>query len=101
MMPTTFSSEIKEIAFKTVPLASKTEIKHVLESFYSLQVQKVRTLNVKGKTKNRGGNLVTKPNYKKVYVTLKKPISFDVFPFHTTAIDDNNENNNKILPNHW
>ncbi|XP_061343729.1 uncharacterized protein LOC133289742 [Gastrolobium bilobum] len=76
LMPTTASSVIKEIAFKTNPSASKVEIKRVLESFYGLEVQKVRTLNMKGKKKNHAaGTLYAKPNYKKAYVTLKKPLS--------------------------
>jgi len=45
IMPTSFSSDFKQIAFKTIPSVSKDEIKHELESFYHLEVQKVRTLN--------------------------------------------------------
>lgn len=101
MPPATSSSEIKEIAFKTVPSASKVEIKRVLESFYDLQVQKVRTLNVKGKLKHRGGSFVAKPDYKKAYVTLKKPISFshDLYPSHVTANANEDSMRNKVLAN--
>ncbi|CAJ2677056.1 unnamed protein product [Trifolium pratense] len=103
LMPTCFAPDSKEIAFKTIPSASKFQIKHFIESFYNLQVQKVRTLNVKGKTKNRGGTLVAKPNYKKAYVTLKKPVSFtnDLFPFHpaVNAVDDNSKNKKKMVAN--
>ncbi|KAF4365988.1 hypothetical protein F8388_019232 [Cannabis sativa] len=38
----------------------------------------VRTLNMQGKKKFKGKSLVAKPNYKKVYVTLKNPSS--IFP---------------------
>jgi large subunit ribosomal protein L23 len=52
------------------------EIKKFLESVYSYEVEKVRTLNMKGKKKVRGGRLIAKPDYKKAYVTLKSPVSF-------------------------
>lgn len=81
LMPSSFSN-IKEIALKTVPSASKAEIKRVVESFYSFEVEKVRTLNMRGKMKNRGGRLIAKPDYKKAYVTLKNPLSItDIYPF--------------------
>lgn len=58
------------------------EIKRVLESEYGCKVEKVRTLNMKGKKKMRGGGLIAKPDYKKAYVTLKNPSSFsrDIYP---------------------
>ncbi|KAF1882531.1 hypothetical protein Lal_00002709 [Lupinus albus] len=59
---------------KTIPSATKLEIKNFLQSFYNLDVQKVRTLNMKGKKKHHGGSLIAKPDYKKAYVTLNKPL---------------------------
>ncbi|CAA2998785.1 mitochondrial ribosomal L23 [Olea europaea subsp. europaea] len=47
-------SNISEIAIKTIPSASKIEIKRVLESLYGFEVEKVRTLNMEGKMKKRG-----------------------------------------------
>ncbi|KAK7358981.1 hypothetical protein VNO77_00924 [Canavalia gladiata] len=99
LMPTTSSPDIKEIAFKTAPSASKVEIKRVLETFYGLEVQKVRTLNMKGKKKHHSGYLVAKPDYKKAYVTLKKPLSFsqDLYPFRPTAKTVEDKKNKKVL----
>ncbi|XP_027364464.1 uncharacterized protein LOC113871573 [Abrus precatorius] len=96
LMPTTSSPDIKEIAFKTAPSASKLEIKHVLQTFYGLEVQKVRTLNMKGKKKHR---LVAKPDYKKAYVTLKKPLSFsqDLYPFRPNPTILEDTKNKKVL----
>lgn len=93
LMPTTSSNDIREIAFKTSPSASKLEIKRVLETFYGFEVQKVRTLNMKGKKKRYAGSLVAKPDYKKAYVTLKKPLSFsqDLSPFRSTEKDKKND----------
>ncbi|KAJ4828162.1 hypothetical protein Tsubulata_005039 [Turnera subulata] len=66
-------SNSREIAIKTLPSATKPEIRKVLEGAYGLQIEKVRTLNMKGKKKIIGGRLVALPDYKKAYVTLKSP----------------------------
>ncbi|KAI3747036.1 hypothetical protein L6452_09479 [Arctium lappa] len=81
LMPTSFSN-ITEIALKTIPSASKIEIKRVLESLYGFEVDEVRTLNMDGKKKKRGGLLIAKPDYKKAYVTLRNPLSIspDLYP---------------------
>jgi len=90
LMPNTFQN-ITEIALKTIPSASKIEIKRVLESLYGFEVDKVRTLNMEGKKKKRGGLLIAKPDYKKAYVTLKNPLSLseDLFPIR--VIQDEKE----------
>ncbi|XP_065874978.1 uncharacterized protein [Euphorbia lathyris] len=94
LMPSTFNN-INEIALKTIPSASKVEIKRVLESLYGFEVDKVRTLNMEGKKKQRGGVLFAKPDYKKAYVTLKNPLSIspDLFPLR--IIDEEKERVNK------
>ncbi|KAH7851552.1 hypothetical protein Vadar_013282 [Vaccinium darrowii] len=81
LMPSSFSN-ITEISLKTIPSASKIEIKRVLESLYGFEVEKVRTLNRDGKKKKAGGILLKKPDYKKAYVTLKSPLSIstDLYP---------------------
>ncbi|PON47682.1 Ribosomal protein [Parasponia andersonii] len=82
LMPSKFTN-ITEIALKTIPSASKIEIKRVLESLYGFEVEKVQTLNMEGKKKKRGGLLIAKPDYKKAYVTLKNPLSIspELYPF--------------------
>ncbi|WVZ24020.1 hypothetical protein V8G54_002564 [Vigna mungo] len=99
LIPTTSSNETKEIAFKTAPSASKLQIKCFLESFYGLEVQKVRTLIMKGKKKRYAGSLVAKPDYKKAYVTLKNPLSFSHNPFPFTFTLQGNKNE-KMLTTH-
>ncbi|KAI9115183.1 hypothetical protein K1719_013780 [Acacia pycnantha] len=81
LMPSSFTN-ITEIALKTIPSASKIEIKRVLESLYGFEVDKVRTLNMEGKKKKRGGLLIAKPDYKKAYVTLRNSLSIspDLYP---------------------
>ncbi|XP_017245012.1 uncharacterized protein LOC108216694 isoform X1 [Daucus carota subsp. sativus] len=93
LMPTSFSN-ITEIALKTIPSASKIEIKRVLESLYGFEVEKVQTLNMDGKKKKRGGILIAKPDYKKAYVTLRNPLSIspDLFPIRLIEEDKKNLN---------
>lgn len=88
LMPSKFNN-ITEIALKTIPSASKIEIKRVLESLYGFEVEKVQTLNMEGKKKKRGGILLAKPDYKKAYVTLKSPLSIspDLFPIKVIEED--------------
>ncbi|GAB2301562.1 hypothetical protein Dimus_035578 [Dionaea muscipula] len=54
LIPSSFT-DITEIALKTIPSASKIEIKRVLESLYGFRVAKVETLNMEGKKKKREG----------------------------------------------
>ncbi|KAF8404593.1 hypothetical protein HHK36_009480 [Tetracentron sinense] len=77
-------NNIREIALKTIPSASKIEINRAIESLYGFEVEEVRTLNMEGKKKKRGGILFAKLYYKKAYVTLKNPLSIspDLYPIH-------------------
>lgn len=88
LMPSTLTN-IQEIALKTIPSATKIEIKRVLESLYGFEVDKVRTLNMEGKKKKRGGLLIARPDYKKAYVTLKTPLSIseDLYPIRMIEDD--------------
>ncbi|GAU43440.1 hypothetical protein TSUD_335030 [Trifolium subterraneum] len=92
LMPTTFTN-IQEISLKTIPSATKIEIKRVLESLYGFEVDKVRTLNMDGKKKKRGGILIAKPDYKKAYVTLKNPLSIDPNIYPIRVIEEDKKNN--------
>ncbi|XP_077213372.1 ribosomal protein L23/L15e family protein [Tasmannia lanceolata] len=91
LMPSSFQN-IREIALKTIPSASKIEIKRVLESLYGFEVDKVRTLNMEGKKKKRGGILIAKPDYKKAYVTLRNPLSISPNLFPIPQIEEEKKN---------
>lgn len=82
LLPSPPFDYIREIALKTIPSASKIEIRRVLESLYGFDVAQVRTLNMEGKKIKRGSFLAAKPDYKKAYVTLRSPLSLssDLFP---------------------
>ena len=58
--------------FKIDTNATKLEVKKAVElMFEGVEVLKVNTLNVKGKTKRFGKNIGRRNDYKKAYVTLK------------------------------
>lgn len=82
MLPPAPLSSVQEFAVRTVPSASKVDIRRCLESMYGFSVAEVRTLNMEGKKLRRGPFLSAKPDYKKAYVTLRAPlaVSRDLFP---------------------
>ena len=50
------------------------EIRYFLQSVYGLNVAKVRTANFEGpKKRNQKGTFYRRPDWKKVYVTLRPP----------------------------
>jgi len=51
--------------------ANKTEIKNAIENIFSVRVDNVRTINLKGKAKRMGRFEGRTPNRKKAVVTLK------------------------------
>lgn len=51
--------------------ANKTEIKNAIESIFNVKVEKVYTMNVKGKPKRMGRSVGKTPDRKKAIVALK------------------------------
>jgi len=88
-------TNIQENVLKTITSASKIDIKCVLESLYGFEVEKVQTLNMEGKKKKWDGLLITKPDYKKAYVTLKNPFSISpyLYPIRIIKKDKKRVNN--------
>ena len=73
----------KVYTFKVAPEANKVEIRKAIEEIFDVKVEKVNTLNVKGRTKTqntkRGRTVGKTSDIKKAIVTLKadsKPIAF-------------------------
>eukprot|EP00246_Nothoceros_aenigmaticus_P017455 TRINITY_DN8518_c0_g2_i1.p1 TRINITY_DN8518_c0_g2~~TRINITY_DN8518_c0_g2_i1.p1 ORF type:complete len:183 (-),score=30.60 TRINITY_DN8518_c0_g2_i1:153-701(-) len=88
---------IRQFALRTVPSASKVEIRNVLQAVYGLQVHKVCTINMEGKLKycKPMKHHYRRPDYKKAYVVLKEPVTLpgNLYPFaarteEIRAIDD-------------
>lgn len=66
---------VKELVFKTVPQATKSEIKSILEGIYGVDVETVKTINYQGKKKRSKDAIYRRPDFKKAYVILKDPSS--------------------------
>ena len=71
-------SEYNKVVFKVHPGASKSSIKKSVEKIFKVNVIKINTINLKGKTKMVRNKKSKKPGYKKAIVTLKKGQSIDL-----------------------
>ena len=71
-------SEYNKIVFKVNKKANKKSIKKSIEKIFKVNVIKVNTIYMKGKTKLVRGKKTKKPSYKKAIVTLKKGQNIDL-----------------------
>ena len=60
----------KKYVFEVDPKANKTEIKQAVEQIFGVKVEKVNTMNVRGKVKRFGGYSGRRRNWKKAIVKL-------------------------------
>ena len=74
----TYLSEFNKIVFKVHKGATKISIKKSIEKLYKVNVVKINTINLKGKTKLVRGKKSITSGYKKAIVTLKKGQSIDL-----------------------
>jgi large subunit ribosomal protein L23 len=66
-------------AFEVAIDATKPQIKRAIESYYSVQVDVVRTAIVRGKTKRFGRHTGKRKNWKKAFVTLAAGHTLNLF----------------------
>ena len=71
-------SEFNKMVFRVHKGASKNSIKRSIEKIFKVNVIKINTINLKGKTKLVKGKKTSRPGYKKAIVTLKKGQSIDL-----------------------
>ncbi len=71
-------SEFNKIVFKVHKGASKSSIKRSIEKIFKVNVVKINTINLKGKTKLVRNKKASKSGYKKAIITLKKGQSIDL-----------------------
>ena len=71
-------SEFNKIVFKVNRGASKKAIKRSIEKIFKVNVIKINTINLKGKTKLVRNKKSFKSGYKKAIITLKKGQSIDL-----------------------
>ncbi|RGE24231.1 50S ribosomal protein L23 [Leucobacter sp. wl10] len=67
-----------QYTFEVRPTANKTEIKLAIEQVFNVRVEKVRTLNRKGKTRRTKFGVGKRKDTKRAIVTLKSG-SIDIF----------------------
>ena len=71
-------SEFNKVVFKVHKGASKNSIKKNIEKIFKVNVIKINTINLKGKSKMVRNKRTYKSGYKKAIVTLKKGQSIDL-----------------------
>jgi large subunit ribosomal protein L23 len=71
-------SEFNKVVFRVHKGASKITIKKNIEKTFKVNVVKINTLNLKGKSKIVKNKKSYKSGYKKAIVTLKKGQSIDL-----------------------
>lgn len=74
----TLVAEENKIIFQVPLTATKDDIKRAVEGLFKVDVTKVNTLRVKGKTKRFRGRLGRRSDIKKAIVTLKEGQSVDI-----------------------
>ncbi|HDZ61632.1 MAG TPA: 50S ribosomal protein L23 [Nitrospirae bacterium] len=74
---TLFKEKDNKITFKVATSANKIEIKKAVEEIFKVKVNRVTTINCKGKFKRMGRYEGKKPNWKKAMVTLAKGEKLD------------------------
>ncbi|MEL6828155.1 MAG: 50S ribosomal protein L23 [Pseudomonadota bacterium] len=74
----TLVAEENKIIFRVPLTATKPDIKEAVENLFKVDVTKVNTILVKGKTKRFRGQLGRRSDFKKAIVTLKDGQSVDI-----------------------
>lgn len=66
-----------KVMFRVSPDANKIEIKKAVEELFKVKVERVSTMNCRGKLKRLGRHEGRKPDWKKAIVTLKQGEKLD------------------------
>jgi large subunit ribosomal protein L23 len=74
----TLVAEDNKIIFRVRMESTKPEIKEAVETLFKVDVTKVNTILVKGKTKRFRGHMGRRSDYKKAIVTLADGQSVDI-----------------------
>jgi large subunit ribosomal protein L23 len=74
----TMLSEHNKVVFRVSGTATKPEIAEAIENLFKVNVVKVNTINVKGKTKRFRGRVGRRADVKKAIVTLAEGQSIDI-----------------------
>lgn len=74
---TRVSDAHRQFVFRVAPEANKVHIKNAVEMMFNVEVDGVRVVNVKGKSKSFRFARGRRANWKKAYVTLKPGFDLD------------------------
>ncbi|MBN4079442.1 50S ribosomal protein L23 [Beggiatoa alba] len=67
-----------QYVFRVAKDATKPEVKQAVEKLFSVEVDTVRVVNVKGKTKRSGARMGRRSDWKKAYVRVKAGQSIEL-----------------------
>jgi large subunit ribosomal protein L23 len=65
--------------FEVARDANKIEIRHAIETIFSVKVEEVRTMQMRGKVKRQGRYLGKRSDWKKAIVTLRPEQKIELF----------------------
>ena len=71
------ADKYRQVVFKVLPGATKTEIKQAIEMAFDVEVESVQVANVHGKVKRFGRTPGKRKDWKKAYVKLKEGHDID------------------------
>ncbi len=72
--------DVNQVVFRVVADATKREIHHAVEKMFEVQVENVRVVNIKGKTKRFGARKGRRSDVRKAYVRLKEGQDINFMP---------------------
>jgi large subunit ribosomal protein L23 len=70
-----------QVVFQVLPSANRYDVKAAVEQAFEVEVESVKILNVKGKTKRFGQTLGKRNDRKKAYIKLKEGSDIDFAEF--------------------
>ena len=68
-----------QLTFEVDRRANRVEIRHAVEKVFNVRVEKVRTMQIKGKVKRLGRTVGKRRNWKKAIVTLAEGQNIEFF----------------------
>jgi large subunit ribosomal protein L23 len=71
--------QLRQYSFIVDRQATKHDVSRAVETLFKVNVEGVRTLVVRGKTKRIGRSMGKRPNFKKAIVTLKEGDKIELF----------------------
>ena len=71
-----------QVVFQVIPSATRNDVKSAIEQAFEVEVESVKIMNVKGKTKRFGRTLGKRSDRKKAYVRLKEGSDIDLSLIH-------------------